>query len=81
MLINEFYNTREDGIRLYRVYSDEDMMIRKDGTDETYSEAIDVENSGFTYSETDIPIKDGGELTVDDTLDMLKELGVDVDDE
>jgi hypothetical protein len=57
------------------------MMIQKDGTDEIYSEAIDVENSGFTYTETDIPIEgDTGDLTVDDTLQMLNQLGVDIDD-
>lgn len=38
-------------------WSDQNMMIQKNGTDEIYSEAIDVENSGFTYTETDIPIE------------------------
>lgn len=60
MLIREFYRTREDSIKLYRTYSDRNMMIQKVGTDEIYSEAIDVENSGFTYTETDIPIDDTG---------------------
>lgn len=81
MLINEFFQTREDGKKLYRIYSDSQMMIRKSGTEEIYSEAIDVENSGFTYIETDVPIEDGEELTVEDTLDMLRELGVDTDDQ
>ena len=81
MIVNEFYMTRSDGVNLYRTYSDQNMMIQKDGTDEVYSEAIDVENSGFTYTETDIPIEgEGGELTVDDTLGMLNELGVNTDD-
>ena len=57
MIKTEFYMERKDGVKLYRTYSDRDMMIQKDGTDETYSEAIDVENSGFTYTETDIPIE------------------------
>ena len=56
MIQTKFFKTREDGVKLYRTYSDKDMMIQKDGTDEIYSEAIDVENSGFTYAETDIPI-------------------------
>lgn len=71
-----------DERKLKRTWSDCHMMIQKDGTDEIYSEAIDVENSGFTYTETDIPIEgDTDELTVDDTLAMLNELGVDVNDQ
>lgn len=56
MIQTKFYETRFDGVKLYRTYSDRNMMIQKDGTDELYDEAIDVENSGFTYTETDIPI-------------------------
>lgn len=81
MIQTEFYMERKDGVNLYRTYSDRNMMIQKDDTDEIYSEAIDVENSGFTYTETDIPIEgDTGDLTVNDTLQMLNELGVDTDD-
>ena len=81
MLKVEYDQTREDGKKLYRTYSDIGMMIRKDGTDEVYSEAIDVEDSGFTYTETEVPIEDGEELTLSDTLAMLGELGVNVDDQ
>lgn len=63
MIQTKFYKTREDGIKLYRTYSDKNMMIQKDGTEELYDEAIDVENSGFTYTETDIPIDDEEEPT------------------
>ena len=63
-----------------RTTSDEGMMIRKDGTEEMYSEAVDTEEAGFTYTETDIPAEKD-ELTVEDTLKMLEELGVDTDDE
>lgn len=81
MIQTEFYTERKDGVKLYRTYSDKNMTIQKDGTEEIYSEAIDVENSGFTYTETDIPIEgETGDLTVDDTLDMLNQLGVDTDD-
>ena len=81
MIKTEFYMTRFDGVNLYRTYSDADMMIQKVGTEETYSEAIDVENSGYTYTETDIPIEgETGDLTVNDTLEMLNELGVDTND-
>ena len=81
MINTDFYRTREDGIKLYRTYSDDGKMIQKDGTDELYSEAIDIESSGYTYTETDIPIDtEPDELTVEDTLSMLGELGVDTDD-
>lgn len=81
MIKTEFYVERTDGIKLYRTYSDANMMIQKVGTEETYSEAIDVEDSGFTYTETDIPAEgETDELTVSDTLRMLSELGVDTDD-
>ena len=81
MIQTEFYMERKDGVKLYRTYSDHNMMIQKNGTEELYGYAIDVENSGFTYAETDIPIEgDTGDLTVGDTLEMLNELGVDTDD-
>lgn len=63
MIQTEFYTERKDGVKLYRTYSDKNMMIQKDGTDEIYSEAIDVENSGYTYTETDIPIERESEDT------------------
>jgi hypothetical protein len=63
MIQREFKETRFDGVKLFRTYSDKNMMIQKNGTDEMYSEAIDVENSGFTYTETDIPIDDDPEPT------------------
>lgn len=80
MIQTEFYKTRDDGVDLYRSYSDRDMKIQKDGTEQLYDEAIDVENSGYTYTETDIPIEREEDLTIQDTLNMLGELGVDTDD-
>lgn len=81
MVKREFFKTREDGVNLYRSYSDNGMMIRKVGTDEVYDEAIDIENSGFEYEETDVPIN--GEIVIDtdkatekDLLNALAELGV-----
>ena len=58
MIVKEFYRTRKDEVNLYRTYSDANVMIQKVGTDEVYAEAIDVEDSGFEYAETDIPIED-----------------------
>lgn len=53
MIVKEFYITRQDGVNLYRTYSDKGVQIRKVGTDEIYDEAIDVENASFAYEETD----------------------------
>lgn len=57
MIIKEFYRTREDGVRLYKSYSDKNLYIKKVGTEEVYSEAIDVENAPFEYVETDKEIE------------------------
>ena len=52
MIIKEFYMTRKDGVNLYKTYSDKNVYIVKQGIDEKYEEAIDVENSSYTYEET-----------------------------
>lgn len=51
-IVKEFYRTRNDGVNLYRTYSDEGFMIHKLNTEEYYSEAIDVENAPYEYEET-----------------------------
>ena len=53
MIVREFYRTREDGVNLFRTYSDENKYIRKVGTNEEYSEAIDIEGAPYVYEETD----------------------------
>ena len=65
MIVTEYYMTRKDGLRLYKRYSDKNVMIQKNGTEEIYDIAIDVENAPVFYVETDIPIpvydENGGE--------------------
>lgn len=56
MIIKEFYRTREDGVNLYRTYSDEGYMIEQNETGAQYSDAIDVEGAPYTYKETDTPV-------------------------
>ena len=51
-IVKEFYSTRNDGINLFRTYSDEGYQIRKVGTEEVYDEAIDIETSNYKYEET-----------------------------
>lgn len=57
MIIKEFYETREDGVALYKTYSDKNLLIQKVGTNEIYDIAIDIEIAPFEYFETDILIK------------------------
>jgi hypothetical protein len=57
MIHKEFYKTRQDGVNLYRSYSDRGVQIRKVGTDEIYDEAVDIEGVPYVYEETDIPIE------------------------
>ena len=52
MIKREFYKERNDGVKLYKTYSDENYRIQKVGTDEIYDEAIDIENTSFEYEET-----------------------------
>ena len=56
---------RFDGVNLYRTYSDEQYKIRQIQTGNIYEEAIDVENSGFTYEETDEKIESALDLLID----------------
>ena len=62
MIVREFYRIREDGVNLYRTYSDNKKYIKKVDTDEVYSEAIDVEFAPYKYVETDIEIENYEEL-------------------
>ena len=52
MIIREHYKTRSDGVELYRTYSDAGYLIRQVETGAEYSEAIDVANATYTYTET-----------------------------
>lgn len=56
MIKREFLLTREDGVKLYRTYSDLGFKILQNETNIIYDDAVDVETANFTYSETDIPI-------------------------
>lgn len=58
MIQREFYLTREDGVKLYKTYSTENLYIEQIGTNNIYDIAIDVESSNFQYKETDKEIKE-----------------------
>lgn len=57
MIVTEYFKTRNDGVRLYRTYSDEGYLILQVETGIQYEEAIDIENTSYTYKETDILIE------------------------
>lgn len=66
-IITEFYKTRRDGVNLYRTYSDDGRtVVREDGA--VFAEAVDVENSGHTYTE--------GELLPDEELTAEEALAI-----
>ena len=56
MIIKESFKTREDGVKLIRVYSDKEVMMRQVETGILYDEAIDPADLVREYEETDIPI-------------------------
>ena len=60
MIVKKYYSKRKDGAKLYKTYSDSNKIIHKIGTNEEYTEAIDVENAPYTYEETDkdIPVEE-----------------------
>ena len=57
MIVKEFFETRFDGVNLYRTYSDENFYIRQVETGNIYFEAVDIEDATYTYEETDEPIE------------------------
>ena len=80
MVITEFYRTRDDGVNLYRTYSDSNkMLVRNDGVE--FSEAIDIEGCEHTYTESEKDIDfgyDPEEATAEDYQKALAEFGVSV---
>ena len=53
MIVREYFETRFDGVKLFRTYSDTNHYIRQNPTGVIYEEAIDVESAPYTYDETD----------------------------
>lgn len=56
MIVKEFFKIREDGVLLFRTYSDRDLCILQRETGVVYDEAIDIDGAPYTYEETDIKI-------------------------
>lgn len=64
MIVREFYETRSDGVRLFKTYSDSGFYIKQNESGNIYSEAVDVENAPFTYSETDEKIETDKDIEI-----------------
>ena len=65
MIVKEFYKRRSDGVDLYITKSTEDFMIRKVGTDEIYTVAIDIDGAPYVYEETEIKNNEEGDRNVE----------------
>lgn len=75
MVVKEYLKTRKDGVKLYRSYSDANKYIKKIGTEEVYSEAVDVESATFEYEEIDKEIETRDEnLSVNEAMEFVKGL-------
>lgn len=57
MIVKEFYKIREDGVKLFHIYSDQNFCILQNETGIIYADVIDLENAPYTYTETNIPIE------------------------
>lgn len=53
MVVKEFYKQRNDGVKLYRTYSDENFRLLQVETGIIYDEAVDIETANYTYEETE----------------------------
>lgn len=67
MIVKELFMTRSDGVKLYRVYSNEGKRLIQNETGVVYDEAIDVESAPYTYSESEEVI----ELSAEEALDII----------
>ena len=75
MIKRELYITRQDGVKLFKTYSDENFKIRQVETGHIYDVAIDVENAPYTYEETEEKIE--MEAVKYSTLKIVRALGAD----
>ena len=75
MIKQELYAVRNDGVKLFKTYSDGNFKIRQIETGNVYDAAIDVENAPFTYEETEEKIQ--MEAVKYSTLKIIRTLGDD----
>lgn len=73
MIKKEVYITREDGVKLYRTYSDTDHLIKKVADGVTYGDAIDV-SEGEEYEEVEDYVELEGASTFDDVVSLQEQI-------
>ena len=71
MIKKEYYKTREDGVELYRTYSDTGHKIKRVSTGITYSEAIDA-SENVEYEEVDDYIDAESSYSYEEILEVAK---------
>ena len=71
MIKKEYYKTREDGVELYRTYSDTGHKIKRVSTGITYGEAIDV-SENVEYEEVDEYIDAESSYSYEEILEVTK---------
>lgn len=71
MIKKEYYKTREDGVELYKTYSDIDHQIMNKRTGDVYSEAVDVIEDE-EYEETYEYIEIDGVESYEEVLECLE---------
>lgn len=60
----------KNGVRMVRTYSDTGYRVKQDQTNIVYDEAVDNENSGYTYTETE-ERAEGEELEAQEAIDLI----------
>ena len=73
MIIKEFFSTRKDGINLYKIYSDEGLLIKQIETEIIYKEAIDIENASYTYEEVIDSPEYSNEISAEEFMALVEE--------
>lgn len=80
MIVVENLGAREDGVTLYRRYSDKGVMLLQVETGVMYEDPVDVENAPYTYEETDVYIEteDGvsgsEEISAEELMSLIEEV-------
>lgn len=73
MIKQELCIVRNDGVKLFKTYSDDNFKIRQIETGNIYDAAIDIENANFTYEETEEKVE--VEAVKYSTLKIVRALG------
>lgn len=73
MIKKEYFKTREDGVKLYRTYSDTDHLIKKVADGNVYGDAVDISESE-EYEEVEGYIDLEGPDTYEDILKSVENM-------